>query len=149
MEKITPILMNSTQHTLAIIKPTAVQEGHVGDIIACIEKAGFQLQAMRLTQLSLEEGKAFYAVHAQRPFYKELYNYMISGKVVVLALQKDNGVADFRELIGATNPAEAAPGTIRKQFGRSIGENAIHGSDSDENAMQEIAFFFAERCCAA
>ncbi|MCS7000288.1 MAG: nucleoside-diphosphate kinase [Bacteroidota bacterium] len=132
------------ERTLAIIKPDAVAAGVVGEIIAQIQQAGFRIRAMKLVRLSAEQAGAFYAVHRERPFYAELVRFMSSGPVVPMVLEKDNAVADFRALIGATDPAEAAEGTIRKRFGRSKGENAIHGSDSPENARVEIAFFFAE-----
>ena len=135
----------TTQHTLAIIKPTAAAQGHIGDIITCIEQDGFRIKALKMLKLSPEEGKSFYKVHAQRPFFEELYNYIASGDVIVMALEKENAVESFRELIGATDPLQAAPHTIRKKFGVSIGENAIHGSDSPENAKQEISFFFPRK----
>lgn len=135
----------STQHTLAIIKPGAVTRGHIGDIIKCIEGAGFRIKGMKMTHLSIKEGKTFYEVHAERPFYEELYTYIASGNVVALALEKENAVVAFRTLIGATDPLQSAPGTIRQLFGISIGENAIHGSDSDVNAKKEISFFFPRR----
>jgi nucleoside-diphosphate kinase len=129
--------------TLTIIKPDAVADGQAGAIIEAIEKAGFRVRAMKLKQLSENEAKAFYAVHKERPFYGELVDYMISGPVVPMVLEKENAVEAFRKLIGATNPANAEEGTIRKRFGKSIQSNAIHGSDSDENAKQEASFFFA------
>lgn len=128
--------------TLAIIKPDAVAKNAIGDIVAKIQSAGFQVNGLRLTKLSAEQAGMFYAVHKERPFYGELIEYMTSGPVVPLALTKDNAVADFRKLIGATNPEEAEEGTIRKLYGDSIAANAIHGSDSDENAAIETAFFF-------
>lgn len=137
--------MSSIQHTLAIIKPTAVKQGYIGGIIRCIEQAGFHIRALELTKLSEEEGKAFYAVHAEKPFYEELYQYISSGAVVPIVLAKAHAVADFRTLIGTTDPLQAAPNTIRKKFGISIGDNAIHGSDGVDNAAQEIAFFFPRR----
>jgi nucleoside-diphosphate kinase len=132
------------ERTLAIIKPDAVRAGVAGEIIAQIQQAGFRILGMKLIRLNEDQSGAFYAVHRERPFYRELVRYMSSGPVVPMALEKVNAVADFRTLIGATDPAEAAEGTIRKRFGRSKGENAIHGSDSPENARAEIAFFFAE-----
>lgn len=135
----------SLQQTLAIIKPTAVRQGHIGDIIKCIEEAGFRIKALHMTKLSEKEGKSFYQVHEDKPFYEELYRYISSGNVVTLTLEKENAVTDFRKLIGATDPLQAAPGTIRKKFGVSLGENAIHGSDSIENGKEEIAFFFPKR----
>ncbi len=133
-----------TERTLAIIKPDAVGAGVAGEIIAQIQRAGFRIVGMKLVRLSAEQAGAFYAVHRERPFYAELVRFMSSGPVIPLVLEKENAVADFRTLIGATDPAEAAEGTIRKRFARSKGENAIHGSDSPENARTEIAFFFAE-----
>lgn len=133
------------EHTLAIIKPTAVIQQHIGDIIKCIEQAGFRIRAMDLTQLSVKDAKTFYAVHAKKPFYQELYTYISSGNIVPIALEKENAVAEFRTLIGDTDPLQAAKGTIRQRFGISIGDNAIHGSDSVENAKKEIAFFFPRR----
>ena len=126
-----------------MIKPDATGAGHTGKIIDRIIGAGFSIKAMKWTQLS--DAKAFYAVHAERPFYGELTEYMSSGPIVAAILEKDNAVADFRKLIGATNPAEAAPGTIRADFAESIAANAVHGSDSDENAAIEGAFYFSAR----
>jgi nucleoside-diphosphate kinase len=128
-----------------MIKPDAVQNGHIGAILEKINGAGFRIVALKLTQLSRNDAGQFYAVHAERPFYGELVEYMTSGPIVAAILEKDNAVADFRTLIGATNPAEAAEGTIRKLYAQSIAANAIHGSDSDENAAIEGAFFFPAR----
>jgi nucleoside-diphosphate kinase len=128
--------------TLAIIKPDATGKNVIGEIVAKITGAGFQINGLRLTKLSAEQAGQFYAVHKERPFYGELIEYMTSGPVVPIALTKENAVEDFRKLIGATNPEEAAEGTIRKLYGDSIAANAIHGSDSDENAAIETAFFF-------
>ena len=128
--------------TLTMIKPDAVRDGHIGAILNQITEAGFRISAMKLTQLSTADAQAFYAVHAERPFFGELVEFMTSGPAV---LEKDNAVEDFRTLIGATNPAEAAEGTIRARFAKSIGENAVHGSDSDENAQIEGDFHFAGR----
>jgi nucleoside-diphosphate kinase len=129
--------------TLTIIKPDAVAEGHTGAILDQITKAGFRVKALKMKKLSREEAGAFYAVHKERPFYGELVDYMSAGPVVPAILEKENAVEEFRKLIGATNPANAEEGTIRKRFGRSLQSNAIHGSDSDENAGIEAAFFFA------
>lgn len=129
--------------TFTMIKPDAVQKGHIGAILAKINEAGFRIVAMKFTKLSKEKAGEFYEVHKERPFYDELVDFMSSGPIVAAALEKDNAVADFRELIGATNPAEAAEGTIRALYATSIGENAIHGADSDENAEREIAFHFS------
>ncbi|HLR38267.1 MAG TPA: nucleoside-diphosphate kinase [Chitinophagaceae bacterium] len=130
--------------TLTMIKPDAFGNGHAGAILDQIIKAGFSLKAMKLTQLSAEKAKAFYAVHKDKPFYGELVAFMSSGPIVAAVLEKENAVADFRKLIGATNPADAEAGTIRKQFAESLGKNAIHGSDSDENANIEASFFFSQ-----
>ena len=127
-----------------MIKPDAFADGNSGAIISMIEKAGFRLIAMKVTRLTQETAGKFYAVHSERPFYGDLCRYMSSGSIVAAILEKDNAVADFRKLIGATNPANAEEGTIRKIFARSIEANAVHGSDSDENAAIEGAFFFSE-----
>ena len=129
--------------TFTMIKPDAVKAGHIGAILAQINKAGFRIVAMKLTKLSTEKAGEFYEVHKERPFYGELVDFMSSGPIVAAALEKDNAVEDFRKLIGATNPAEAAEGTIRALYATSIGENAVHGADSDENAEREIAFHFS------
>jgi nucleoside-diphosphate kinase len=131
--------------TLTMIKPDAVRDGHIGAILNQITEAGFRISAMKLMQLSTADAQAFYAVHAERPFFGELVEFMTSGPIVAAVLEKDNAVEDFRTLIGATNPAEAAEGTIRARFAKSIGENAVHGSDSDENAQIEGDFHFAGR----
>jgi len=131
--------------TLTMIKPDAVRDGHIGAILNQITEAGFRISAMKLTQLSQADAEAFYAVHKERPFFGELVEFMTSGPIVAAILEKDNAVEDFRTLIGATNPAEAAQGTIRARFAKSIGENAVHGSDSDENAKIEGDFHFAGR----
>ena len=131
--------------TLTMIKPDAVRNGHIGAILNQITEAGFQISAMKLTQLSLADAEAFYSVHKERPFFGELVEFMTSGPIVAAILEKDNAVEDFRTLIGSTNPAEAAEGTIRARFATSIGENAVHGSDSDENAQIEGDFHFAGR----
>ena len=126
-----------------MIKPDAVQSGNAGNIVAHIQKAGFRVIGMKLVQISLQQAQGFYAVHSERPFYGELTDFMSSGPTVVLALEADNAVQKWRDTIGATDPAEAAEGTIRKLFAESKGRNVVHGSDSDENAAIEIAFFFA------
>lgn len=131
--------------TLTMIKPDAVRNGHIGAIINQINEAGFRIVAMKLTQLTQNDAERFYAVHKERPFFGELVEFMTSGPIVAAILEKDNAVADFRTLIGATNPAEAAEGTIRAKYATSIGENAVHGSDSDENAKIEGDFHFAGR----
>lgn len=127
-----------------MIKPDAVESNYIGAILEKINAAGFRIKAMKFTQLSPSTAGKFYEVHKERPFYGELVEYMSSGPIVAAILEKDNAVADFRTLIGATNPAEAAEGTIRKLYASSISANAIHGSDSDENAAIEGAFFFSE-----
>jgi nucleoside-diphosphate kinase len=129
--------------TFTMIKPDAVADGNTGAIIKMIEEAGFRVVAMKKTKLTEERAGQFYEVHKERGFYKDLCNYMSSGAIVPMILEKDNAVADFRKLIGATNPANADEGTIRKLFAKSIEANAIHGSDSDENAEIEGNFFFA------
>ncbi len=131
--------------TFTMIKPDAVADKNTGKIIDKILENGFDIVAMKYTQLSVEDAKAFYAVHAERPFYGELVEYMSSGPIVAAILEKDNAVEDFRTLIGATNPEEAAEGTIRKLFAKSIAANAVHGSDSDENAAIEGSFYFSKR----
>jgi|TARA_R110000744_G_scaffold2630_16_gene10533 nucleoside-diphosphate kinase len=128
-----------------MIKPDAVKNGHIGAILEKITAAGFKIVAMKYTQLSLRDAQEFYGVHRERPFFGELVEFMTSGTIVAAILEKENAVEDFRALIGATNPADAAEGTIRKMFATSIGENAVHGSDSDENAAIEGSFHFAGR----
>ncbi|WP_215234183.1 nucleoside-diphosphate kinase [Dyadobacter linearis] len=132
-----------TNRTFTMIKPDAVKDGHSGAIIKMIEEAGFRIVALKKTHLTAARAGEFYAVHAERPFYNDLCNYMSSGAIVPMILEKENAVADFRTLIGATNPANADEGTIRKLFAKSVEANAIHGSDSDENAGIEGNFFFA------
>jgi nucleoside-diphosphate kinase len=130
--------------TLAIIKPDAVGSGKAGKILAHLEGAGFEVKALRLLSLSREQAGAFYAVHKERPFYAELVDFMTSGPVIPMVLEAEGAVAKLREAIGATDPAEAAEGTVRKLYAESKGRNAIHASDSDENARGEIAFFFSD-----
>ncbi|MFM8595590.1 MAG: nucleoside-diphosphate kinase [Flavobacteriales bacterium] len=132
----------ATNRTFTMLKPDAIENGHMGKIIDMIINAGFSIKAMKYTRLSEDQAKAFYAVHSERPFYGELVEYMTSGPIVAAILEKDNAVADFRALIGATDPAEAADGTIRKAYAESKGRNAVHGSDSDENAEIEGKFHF-------
>ena len=134
-----------TNRTFTMIKPDAVENGHIGGILDKITSAGFKIVAMKYTQLSKRDAQEFYSVHSERPFYGELVDFMTRGPIVAAILEKDNAVDDFRALIGATNPAEAAEGTIRKLFATSIGENAVHGSDSDENAAIEGSFHFSGR----
>lgn len=130
-------------HTLAIIKPDAVGSGKAGKILAHLETAGFGIRALRLTNLNEAQASAFYAVHEGRPFFDDLVEFMTSGPIIPLVLEADEAVAKLRETIGATDPAEAAPGTIRKLYAESKGRNAIHASDSDANAQTEISFFFS------
>ena len=131
--------------TFAMLKPDAVAAGNAGAILAHVEKSGFAIKAMRMLRLTRVEAEAFYAVHRERGFYGELVEFMSSGPVVAMALEAPDAVLAWRTAIGATDPAEAADGTIRKLFAESKGKNAVHGSDSDENAAREIAFFFPER----
>src|SRR5690554_6979539 len=133
----------ATNRTFTMIKPDAVGNGHIGAILNDIIAAGFKIVAMKYTHLTEESAGAFYEVHKERPFYKDLVSFMSSGPIVAAILEKDNAVEDFRKLIGATNPADAAEGTIRKRYAASLGENAVHGSDSDENAKIEGDFHFA------
>ncbi len=132
------------ERTLCIIKPDAVRNGNVGNIIAMIQNAGFRILGLKQITISKTVAGAFYKVHKDRPFYGELVDFMSSGPIVPIALEKVNAVADWRTLIGATDPAEAADGTVRKLYATSKGENAVHGSDSLENGVQEVSFFFAE-----
>ena len=134
----------ATNRTFTMIKPEAVANGDMGKIIDMIIDAGFRIKALKLTKLTPERAGEFYEVHKERPFYGELVDYMSSGPIVVAILEKDNAVADFRKLIGATDPAEAEEGTIRKRFAKSKAENAVHGSDSDENAEIESQFHFSD-----
>ena len=131
--------------TFAMVKPDAFEAGKAGRILAHIEQSGYAILAMRLVRLTRVEAEAFYEVHRGRPFYEELVSFMSSGRAVALVLDKAEAVAAWRVTIGATDPAEAAEGTIRKLFAESKGRNAVHGSDSDENAVREVAFFFPER----
>lgn len=126
-----------------MIKPEAVASQNAGAIISMIETAGFVIKAMKLTQLTYEKAGDFYAVHHERPFFDSLRNYMSSGPIIAMILEKEGAVEDFRKLIGATNPADAADGTIRKLYAKNIEQNAVHGSDSDENAQKEGDFFFS------
>jgi nucleoside-diphosphate kinase len=132
------------ERTLTILKPDCVKKGLIGEVTRRIQEAGFKVLAMKMTRLTMDTAGGFYDVHRERPFFGELCTFMSSGACVPMVLEKDNAVADFRELIGATNPANAADGTIRKLFADSVGENIIHGSDSVENAAIEAAYFFAE-----
>jgi nucleoside-diphosphate kinase len=128
-----------------MLKPDSIEKGNIGPILEKITASGFRIVAMKLTQLTIPDAQAFYAVHKDRPFFEDLVHYMTSGPIVAAILEKDNAVEDFRTLIGATNPAEAAEGTIRKMFAESISQNAVHGSDSDENASIESVFHFSAR----
>jgi len=132
-----------SKQTFTMIKPDAMKNGHAGAIIDRIMKEGFRIVAMKLTKLSSEKAGEFYAIHKERPFYGELVQFMSSGPIIAAILEKENAVTSFRDLIGATNPAQASEGTIRKLFATSVGENAVHGSDSDANATVEGNFFFS------
>jgi len=135
----------TTNKTFTMLKPDSVEKGNIGAILEKINASGFRIVAMKLTQMTKRDAETFYAIHNERPFFGDLVEYMTRGPVVAAILEKDNAVEDFRALIGATNPAEAAEGTIRKLFATSISENAVHGSDSDENAAIESAFHFSGR----
>jgi nucleoside-diphosphate kinase len=130
--------------TLTMIKPDAVRNGDIGNILAKINEGGFGLIAMKYLKMSREQAEKFYEVHRERPFYKDLVEFMSSGPIVAAVLKKDNAIEEYRKFIGHTNSKEAAPGTVRALFGTNIQENAVHGSDSDENAIKEAAFFFNE-----
>src|SRR5512135_2543765 len=132
------------ERTLAILKPDCVRKGLQGEVLSRIQKAGFKVLSLKQIRLTKEVAGAFYAVHKGRPFYEGLVEFMTSGPCVPIALEKENAVADFRTLIGATDPVQADPGTIRKLFAENKGENIVHGSDSPENGRNEVAFFFAE-----
>ncbi|MEE9350122.1 MAG: nucleoside-diphosphate kinase [Flavobacteriaceae bacterium] len=134
-----------TNRTFTMLKPDSLEKGNTGAILEKINAAGFRIVAMKMTHMTRRDAEAFYAVHNERPFFGELVEYMTRGPIVAAILEKDNAVEDFRVLIGATNPADAAEGTIRKLYAASIGENAVHGSDSDENAAIESAFHFSGR----
>lgn len=133
-----------TNRTFTMIKPDATEKGHTGAILNMINEAGFKIVALKMLHISEAKAGEFYAVHKERPFYGELVSFMSRGPITAAILEKDNAVENFRKLIGATNPAEAAEGTIRKKYATSIGENAVHGSDSDENAAIEADFFFSK-----
>ncbi len=130
--------------TLTMIKPGAFRKGYTGPILKMINEAGFRIIAMKLTQLSIQQAEQFYAIHRSKPFYESLVEFMSSGPIVAAILEKENAVEDYRELIGATNPAKAAEGTIREKYAESLEMNAVHGSDSNENAEIEADFFFAK-----
>jgi nucleoside-diphosphate kinase len=131
-----------TQRTFSIIKPDAVAAGHAGEILAALQKAGFRILGMRMLRMSKLQAEGFYAVHRERPFYQGLVKFMTEGPVIVLALEREDAIAKLREVMGATNPANAAEGTIRKRFASNIERNAIHGSDAPETAATELGFFF-------
>ena len=133
------------ERTYTMIKPVCVKDRHIGDVISRIENGGFKILAIKMLQLSKKDAEEFYAVHKERPFYGELTDFMCSGVIVAMVLEKENCVKDYRDFIGATNPTEAAEGTIRRDFGTSIQCNCVHASDSPENAVTEIKFFFSER----
>jgi nucleoside-diphosphate kinase len=135
--------MKTLERTLTIIKPDAVRKNAIGSIIEQFEKHNFRILAMKLLEISKHQAEQFYAVHAHRPFYNSLTNFMSSGPIVVLALEKENAIQDLRKLMGSTNPADAADGTIRKKWATSIEQNAIHGSDAEETARFELSYFFA------
>jgi nucleoside-diphosphate kinase len=135
----------ASNRTFTMLKPDAVEKGNIGGILEQINASGFRIVAMKLTQMTKHDAENFYAVHKERPFFGELVEFMTRGPIVAAILEKENAVEDFRTLIGSTNPAEAAEGTIRKKYAASIGENAVHGSDSDENAEIESAFHFSGR----
>ncbi len=133
----------ATNRTFTMVKPDAVADGYSGAILKMIEEAGFRIVALKMVKLTKERAGKFYAVHIERPFYNSLCTYMSSGQIIAAILEKDNAVADFRKLIGATNPVDAAEGTVRKLYAKSMESNAVHGSDSDENAEIEGNFFFS------
>ncbi|MEM7465292.1 MAG: nucleoside-diphosphate kinase [Pseudomonadota bacterium] len=132
----------ATERTLSIVKPSAVADNHIGAILNKFETAGLKIVAARMMQLTKEQAEGFYAVHSERPFFGELVEFMMSGPILVQVLEGENAILKNREIMGATNPAEADPGTIRAEFGKDISENAVHGSDAPETAQTEIAFFF-------
>lgn len=134
-----------TNRTFTMLKPDSVEKGNIGAILEKINTSGFKIVAMKMTQMTVADAKEFYAIHSERPFFGELVEYMTRGPIVAAILEKENAVEDFRALIGATNPADAAEGTIRKLYATSMAENAVHGSDSDENAAIESAFHFSGR----
>lgn len=131
--------------TFSMIKPDGVENGHIGSILEKISKAGFKIVALKLTHLTKNDAESFYSIHNERPFYNDLISFITRGPIVVMVLEKENAVDDFRTLIGSTNPLDAAEGTIRKLFAKSVGENAIHGSDSNENSIIESSFHFSNR----
>ncbi len=143
-QKLEEIVPMAVERTLAIIKPDGVRKNLIGEIIRRIQEAGFTVRAMKMVRMSRQEAEGFYAVHRERPFFGELTEFMSSGPCVPIVLEKENAVADYRTLIGATNPAEADEGSIRRDFADSVGQNIVHGSDSVENGRLEANYFFAE-----
>jgi len=135
----------ATNRTYTMIKPTAMRKGYMAAIMNQITEGGFKIVAAKMTQMSIDDAKEFYAIHSERPFFGELTEFMSSGPIMAMILEKENAVEEYRNFIGATNPEEAAEGTIRKKYGTNMGENAVHGSDSDENAEIESNFFFSGR----
>jgi len=135
----------SGNRTYTMVKPTAMRKGYMAGIMNKITEGGFKIVAAKMTKLSLAEAETFYAIHSERPFFGELTEFMSSGPIMAIVVEKDNAVEAYRNFIGATNPAEAQEGTIRKMFGTNMGENAVHGSDSDENAKIEMNYFFSDR----
>ncbi|HEY6348340.1 MAG TPA: nucleoside-diphosphate kinase [Candidatus Angelobacter sp.] len=135
--------MQTLQRTFSIVKPDAVAKGATGGIIAMILESGFRILGMKMVEITKQQAEGFYAVHTSKPFFNSLTNFMSSGPIVVLALEKENAIADLRKLMGATNPANAEPGTIRKKWAESIERNAIHGSDAEDTARFELSYFFA------
>jgi nucleoside-diphosphate kinase len=135
--------MSQTERTFSILKPDAVAEGHAGEILGILEKAGFRIIGMRMTHLSQKQAEGFYAVHRERPFFPSLVKFMTEGKIIALALEREDAVKKLREVMGSTNPANAAEGTIRKLFAASIERNCIHGSDAPETAAVELGYFFS------
>jgi len=135
--------MRTLQRTFSIVKPDAVAKNATGAIIAMIQEAGFRILGMKMLEITKEQAEGFYAVHASKPFFNSLTHFMSSGPIVVMALEKENAIADLRKLMGATNPANAEPGTIRKKWAESIERNAIHGSDAEDTARFELSYFFA------
>ena len=133
----------SLERTFAIIKPDAVAAGHAGEILAIVEQAGFRIVSLRMTHLTEQQAKGFYAVHAEKPFFAGLVKFMTEGPTIVMALEREDAIRQWRETMGATNPAKAAEGTIRKRFGTSIERNCVHGSDAPETAETELRFFFS------
>jgi nucleoside-diphosphate kinase len=135
--------MKTLQRTFTIVKPDAFEKGATGEIIAMIQKQGFRILGMKMLHINKNQAEGFYAVHASKPFFESLTNFMSSGPIVVMALEKENAIADLRELMGATDPAKAVEGTVRKKYGTNIERNAIHGSDADDTARFELSYFFS------